>query len=163
MNKKIIILFVFALFLSGCSSSYYENAYNNGLSDGEDAGYEEGYEDGYKEGYSEGYCDAENKFNNYLNENYIYENMQYYGIVTIKDALDEMTEEESKQIISIMSNYYDLEYLYGYFVGDYSTYLLHAVDGPCFEKISYENLVLFNGSLDYVLYNTEYKECKCMK
>ena len=159
MNKKIIILFVFTLFISGCSSSYYDNAYNSGLSDGKDAGYEIGYKDGYNEGCS----DTESKFSNSITENYIYENLDYYGIITIKDAMSEMSQEDRNQLVSLMSKYYDIESLYGYFVGDYSTLLLHSVDGHCFEKISYDNLVIFDGSLDYVLENTDYKKCKCMK
>lgn len=124
-------------------------------------GYDEGYYVGYDEGYDVGYDEnnLENTNINYL----VYENIYDCGIVTLRSILEDVDIEDKEKIISILSDCYTKEGIYGDFIGDSSTRLLHATNGECFSNIDIENMVLFDGSLDYVLSNGYYSKCTCIK
>ena len=165
MKKIFIILSTMIILLTGCSGS---NNY----------GYDSGYDAGYHVGYNSGYSEAEKIYYEELNSQemneyedcipltdidyWIYENMYDYDILTVKCMLEDLEDTDKEKVISILSDYYSNEDIYGDFVGDNSTKLLHATAGECFNKIEKDNLVLFDGSIDYVLNRGYYQKCNCI-
>ena len=153
MLKKIL---PFLLIISSCITVACSNPdYNDD--------YKQGYNDGYDDGYYEGYNDASysNESIDYLTEHeyWMYENMHDYGIITLSYVLENLEANDAKKIISILSDYLYNPDIYGDFVGEMPTYLLHATDSKCFQNINWDNMVLFDSNIPYVLSQNVYRLC----
>ena len=154
MLKKILtfLLIISSCVTVACSDPNYNEDYERGYKKGVDTGYSEGFNDALSQDDSSVDYVTEHEY-------WMFENMYDYGIITLSYILEDIEENDAKKIISILSNYYYDIGIYGDFVGEYPEYLLHATDGPCFQNIPWDNMVLFDSNIPYVLSKNVYQLC----
>ena len=137
---------------------------------------DDAYDDGYGSGHDDGYNDAlyggdfESRFyeevsERFYSDEFIQELVQdqiNYDYVTLEDIRCDASFDDDFELLEALEKYYYRSAIYGEFVGDRSTMLLHSSDGECFDKIKKDNLDVFDSSISYILENTEYKKCECL-
>ena len=154
MSKQLLLsLLLLGAFtvLTSCSDPEYNQDYEQG--------YEKGYDIGYSDGYYEAVYSNDSVEHEYEHEYWMYENMYDYGLITLSSVLENLEADDAKKIVSILSDYYYDEGIYGEFVGEYSTFLLHDTGSSCFYNIEWDNIVLFDSNISYVLSKKNYKLC----
>lgn len=164
MNKSANIFLIATVccifFISMCC----DDAYDNGYSSGRDDGYDDGYNDALYGG------DFESRFyeevsERFYSDEFIQELVQdqiNYDYVTLEDIRCDASFDDDFELLEALEKYYYRSAIYGEFVGDRSTMLLHSSDGECFDKIKKDNLDVFDSSISYILENTQYKKCECL-
>ena len=86
------------------------------------------------------------------------------GRIISADAVNEALYSHPEVIDGLREIYADTA-IFGEYVGDSETHLLHRVDGPHFAELTYNTIVVFDGSksLDEILSEGFYSPCSCIE
>lgn len=152
MKKEVLsilfcaVLLLAVMFISDSCESDYDRGYNSG--------YSTGYSDGISEGddsYQSGYDEAMGEFESYKEEH-----------VPVSFLVDELLSEKRYDLIEDISatGLIANEYLFGKYVGDTKTKLLHKSYCQDLESIPLSRYVLFMDNRSFALENG-YKEHSC--
>lgn len=145
------------MFIS-CSDPNYNEDYEQGYEKGYSVGYHEGYDEGYADGVEEMLEEVHLIPYDYLNvdemvQNYLFDN----GIYTITRVLEDIDSDDASKIMDILDEYYNPG-IYGEYIGDASTKLIHYSKSECFYQIHREDMIFFMLSIEDIL-ELGYWEC----
>lgn len=115
MKKIVILSFVFwyVFTFCGCSSYSYDDLLEAGGRE-----YEKGYEDGYNEGYEQA----------------------TYDYVLLIDVVNDLLDNEEYEVIEGIRKYVTDSGVFGDYVIDTSTNIIHDINSDCFSDIPYEHM-----------------------
>lgn len=164
---SLSVLLFSLLSLCGCTTS--SETYEKGYVEGYDEAYEQGYEDGFNSGIEEALHGErfEEKFYEELGDRFyddVIEEMIFENYLTSFEIVDMALSNEDYQILEKLEEYFLPECIYGDYVADLSTMMLHSTSSECFSKIDKKNLfIFFTNSDDFLNDNTKYQKCSCIE